>query len=89
MFDHFKPWKLVAEMNFSLEWEGGFFLKGKSWTENYTIAFYEKAPYIRKIKLIGETDYRVKEQVERMVYKWRDHMGELPTGAIRIIDETV
>lgn len=89
MFDHFKPWKLVAEMEFSIEWEGGIFLKDRSWTEHYTVAFYEKSPLIRKVKLIGENDYRVKEQVERMVYKWRDHKGELPKNAVKVDNETI
>lgn len=84
LLDHFKPWKLVAEMEFSQQWRGGLLNRDHSWTEDYTVAFYEKGPKIRKVKLIGDQDHRIKELVERLVYKWRDHEGELPFEAKRI-----
>lgn len=81
LLDHFKPWKLVAEMKFSVNWKGGIFNRDAAWTEEYTVAFYEKSDSIRKIKFIGDDDYRVRDKVEQMVYKWRENKGELPIEA--------
>lgn len=81
LLDHFKPWKLVAEMEFSVNWQGGILRKGQTWKEDYVVAFYEKSDSIRKIKFIGDDDYRVRDKVEQLVYKWRENKGELPIEA--------
>lgn len=87
LFDHFKPWKLVAEMEVHTTWTGGLFFPDRTWKEKYTVAFYEKTPRLRKIKFVGEKDSRVKEMIEPRIYRWRDHKGELPYGAIEVKDE--
>lgn len=84
LLDHFKPWKLVAEMDIVTNWTGGLFFPDRSWSERNTIAFYEKVPRIRKIKIIGDNGFQWKDHIEKIVYKWRDHKGELPYGAIEI-----
>lgn len=86
--DHFKPWKFVAEMELVTTWLGGIWspMKGKTWEEKHTIVFYEKTPEIRKIKIIGDRTHDIKEDVEKIVYKWRDHKGNLPKESILIND---
>lgn len=84
LLDHFKPWKLVAEMELVTDWTGGLFFPDRHWKEKNTIAFYEKSPRIRKVKIVGGGGFQLKELIEPKVYKWRDHKGELPYGAIAI-----
>lgn len=87
LLDHFKPWKLVAEMEITTKWTGGLFFPQQEWTEKSTIIFYEKTPSIRKIKILGEKSNQLKEHIEPKIYRWRDHKGELPDGAIEVHDK--
>lgn len=84
LLDHFKPWKLVAEMDIYTSWSGGLLFPDRHWEEKHFAAFYEKTPSIRKIKIIGESKRDVEKLIEAKIYKWRDHKGELPDGAIPV-----
>ena len=88
MFGLFEKWKIVAEQPYSFAYGGGIFNRDK-WDEiPATIVYYEKLSGKRKAEIIGMTDRHDNKQamkiIEPLIYKWRDHKGELPVEAQRI-----
>lgn len=84
LFDHFKPWKLVGDVELNSEHTGGLLFPHVEWKETHTVVFYEKSSKIRKFKIIGNRSGELKAFVEAFAYKWRDHEGELPKEVKRV-----